>query len=421
MRSHVGFSALPGALLGLLTLMEGCTSQGPAPAPGPSSGLPPAVSRALLQRTPVDPALVAADDGLGFRLMNDLRLAKPGSNLVLSPLSLGLALDMAYAGAAGETRKAMTTALQLGPVAGAGPEEANAALQASLAPTDPGARLRVANSLWTRQGVPLPSFLALNETYYGAYVGDLAAAPAAVNAWAARQTQGQIPALLPPGCDCRKFDLLLVNTLCFNGTWRVPFQPALTGTGPFTRRDGSKVDCQLMHRTGLMAYSETSEYQAVRLGYGNGRFGMILVLPAPGVGLERVAAVGPVRCGAPAQALGHAVVQIALPRFSCGSSEQLRGPLTALGMGLAFDPAKADFSAMATVPQAILAVVHQARITVDEQGTLATAGTAVQMAPTAVLADPRPMVLDRPFLVAIVDQTTSAVIFLGQVADPSAS
>jgi serine protease inhibitor len=30
------------------------------------------------------------------------------------------------------------------------------------------------------------------------------------------------------------------------------------------------------------------------------------------------------------------------------------------------------------------------------------------------------MVLDRPFLVAITDQTTGAVIFLGQVMDPSA-
>jgi len=118
--------------------------------------------------------------------------------------------------------------------------------------------------------------------------------------------------------------------------------------------------------------------------------------------------------------MGSALVRLALPKFACSSEAQLKAPLTALGMGLAFDPERADFSAMATVPEAILAVVHKARIAVDERGTLAAAGSAVEVAPTAVPSGPQPMVLDRPFLVAITDQTTGAVIFLGQVMDPSA-
>lgn len=410
-RSFVPPAALAG--LGLLLLLQG----GPAAACAPD--LPSAVDRALQRGTPVDPALVAADNGLGFALANRLGAAQPASNLVCSPLSVALALDMAYAGAAGATREAMAGALRLGPVAEA-PEQANAALQAQFVPVDPEARLEVANSLWTRPGVALESFLALNRTYYGAFMGDLAGGADAVNAWAAGQTHGLVPALLGPGSDLAECDLFLANTVCFRGTWAAPFDPALSAPGRFTRRDGARVPCTFMNRTGLVGYRETDGFQAARLDYGSGRYGMLLLLPAPGVALEVLAAyLDPDSFKALAGALEPRAVQLVLPRFSCSYSGQLRGPLTDLGMGPAFDPAQADFSAMAAVPQAILAVAHTARIAVDERGTLAVAGTGLGMAPTSVLADPRPMVLDRPFLLAITDRVTGSVLFLGRVLDPS--
>jgi serpin B len=220
-----------------------------------------------------------------------------------------------------------------------------------------------------------------------------------------------------PGCD-----LLLVNTICFHGNWTVPFPPGLTAPGRFTRRDGSQVDCQMMHRTGFMRYAETAQYQAAWLSYGRDRFGMVLLLPAPGVALEALAAdLDAARFRTLVQSLEGAGVDLAMPRFGCSTSAELKEPLTALGMGPAFDPALADFSRMATLPQVLLAVVHKARIAVDEQGTLAAAGTGVVAGATSVPGLPRTMVLDRPFLLAITDQETGTVLFLGEMGDPAAS
>jgi serpin B len=241
-----------------------------------------------------------------------------------------------------------------------------------------------------------------------------------VNAWARRQTQGQVTTLLDTRSNCQAYDLLLVDALCFRGSWTVPFDPAWTEDGTFTRRGGARVACSLMHRTGIMDYVRTARYQAARLGYGRGRFGMVLVLPAPGVDLGELAAgLDPDSFKALAGSMDSVSVRLALPRFSCAFTGELRGPLTDLGMGLAFDPGRADFSAMAATPQVILGVVHQARIAVDELGTLAAAGSTVEMAPTSVLSHPRPMVLDRPFLLAITDRVTGSVLFLGRVLDPS--
>ena len=68
------------------------------------------------------------------------------------------------------------------------------------------------------------------------------------------------------------------------------------------------------------------------------------------------------------------------------------------------------------------AVIHQANITVDEEGTEAAAATAVVMVETALPEPEEPVVLtfDRPFTFWLRDRGTGAVLFAGRVNDPSA-
>ena len=83
----------------------------------------------------------------------------------------------------------------------------------------------------------------------------------------------------------------------------------------------------------------------------------------------------------------------------------------------------ADFSGITDAePLRIGAVAHKAYIDVDEHGTEAAAATAVVMAGMAAFRAPPPvtMVVDRPFLFAIIDTATSLSLFLGQVSHPGA-
>ena len=57
-------------------------------------------------------------------------------------------------------------------------------------------------------------------------------------------------------------------------------------------------------------------------------------------------------------------------------------------------------------------VIHQANIDVDEKGTEAAAATAVVMRATALPAEPVIMHVDRPFLFALRDVPTGAILFL---------
>ncbi len=81
----------------------------------------------------------------------------------------------------------------------------------------------------------------------------------------------------------------------------------------------------------------------------------------------------------------------------------------------------ADFSGITTEePLLISAVVHQADIDVDEQGTEASAATAVMMRAASLPLDVVDLTVDRPFLFALRDLETGAVVFLGRIADPTA-
>ncbi|HXI77999.1 MAG TPA: serpin family protein, partial [Steroidobacteraceae bacterium] len=101
--------------------------------------------------TPPDPALIAADNAFGLKLLKSLP-ADAAGNVVISPTSIAMALQIVYNGAKGPTQQAMAAALQLNALGRDQVNAANQALQASLANPGPQNQLTIANSLWVRHG-----------------------------------------------------------------------------------------------------------------------------------------------------------------------------------------------------------------------------------------------------------------------------
>jgi len=417
MRRHIG----TGSLLAL-ALLTTCSSiskrqDGPVVAALPADA-PSGVQQAQANGTPVDPAVVAAHNGTGLALFAEVRQGAPEANHVLSPLSLGLCLGMIYDGSSGSTRAGMAQAMHLGTLTPAQLDRGQAALMASLYTADPKVTFLIANSVWARTDV-LPSFLDGVRTWYGARTGTLEGAPATVNAWVSDRTQGKIPTLLDPALDCSGLDAILVNAIYFKGLWSTPFQASLTVPAPFTRADGTRVTVPMMNQEAPGSYGETSRMTLARLPYGNGRYGMVFVQPKDGVSLADVAAsLDAASWKVLTQSLASARLTISLPRFTCTWAAQLRSPLTRMGMGLAFDPARADFSAMASKPLYLDFVIQKTTVAVDESGTTASAATGGGLAPTS-LPLPRTVILDRPFLYAVQDASTGELLFFGQMMDPS--
>ena len=215
-----------------LAALSGCGGGGGAdsgaqsPPPAADSTLPPAVSAAVKSAAAVPPEIMAADNAFGLQVLDTL-VRQQASNTAISPTSLALALQIVYNGAAGTTQQAMAQTLQLGSLGTPQLNADNADLQAALLDPDPQTTLTIADSLWMHldNNPVLPAFISINQTYYGATVGDLAGAPDNINAWVATSTAGLITSIVPPG-DFKAVVAVIVNAIYFKGQWTGQMQDA---------------------------------------------------------------------------------------------------------------------------------------------------------------------------------------------------
>lgn len=364
-----------------------------------------------------------ADFGLGlFRQLAD---ARPDANVVVSPLSAGLALSMLANGAQGQTLAGIQQTLASGTDLD-GLNGTNAALAQALRNGD--VELAIANSLWARQGVPfLESFLQTNRRFYNAEVASLdfnsPAAAERINRWVSDNTSGRITRMVEPPID-GDVVMYLMNAVYFKGRWEEEFQASATRPMPFRSPRGT-VQRPMMTRADSYGYLDGEGFSAVRLPYRGGRFSMYVLLP------DASSNVAALRQRLTPQAwtewmggFGQREVRVVMPRYRVNVESRLNAPLAALGMADAFSPPQADFGAM--LPAQYLAgqnvYVSEAKqkvfIEVNEEGTEAAAVTGIEMRATSMPAPPIAFVVDRPFLLAIRDDQTGALLFIGQVNDP---
>jgi serpin B len=405
------------------------------PACGSGGGAPPvpiAQSSQPRNTTPVVPAADAsqlASDNRAFAvsLYQTLR-ASAGSddNLVFSPTSISIALAMLYNGAATDTATAIATALRFTlPL-----DRLNAAFDAvDLALTTPPAgadagtfKLSLADSIWAQQDLALsPPFLDALATDYGAGVNlvDFEKAPetarVAINGWVSNQTQGVIPMLLPMGSIDDSTRLVLANAVYFHGDWVTPFV-ANSPNGTFHAAAGDVTVPMMSSRSGNGMFWSGSGWTAAALPYDGNTTAMYLIVPDSGT-------FSTFEQGLTADALATMLVPaqqtfgaVSLPRFKFSLATSLADALSTLGMSVAFTAA-ADLSGVDGAHDLQLAaVIHQANIAVDEEGTTASAATGVIVGALSVEV---PLVVDRPFLFFIVHQPTNTLLFAGRVVDPS--
>ena len=208
---------------------------------------------------------------------------------------------------------------------------------------------------------------------------------------------------------------MLVNAVCFLGTWTTRFDPDETRPQAFTMGDGTTATVPFMHLVGASAaVAQRDGYQMLRLPYGEDeRYAMEILLPDHGVELPRLLASLDAAEWAAAVAALHPqhVTELALPTFELEWKARLNDALAALGMGSAFG---GGFRPMSPAEPFLGPVVQKTYIRVDEAGTEAAAVSGAAM-PSSAGGGFR---VDRPFAFTISDSETGTILFLGAVTDP---
>ena len=364
---------------------------------------------------PLDLRLVKADNEFAFKLLKQVAKEHPSGNTVISPISITLSLHMTYNGAAGSTREAMAKTLCLGGMTFGEINHANATLLDYVERPNSGIRLDTANSLWADKDIHFKQpFMEANKLSYRAEVATLdlrsPSAVPTVNAWVKRQTGGMIHEVVQ-SLDPEAI-LLLINATYFKGEWTYKFNKSNTDEMPFYLANGRQKRVPTMHQKGTFLYSHNDWPQIIRLPYGNGHISMYIMLPTNGFGGQHFHLAKWDELLSEMQEVED--IDVYIPRFQIRYSEDLKQALSSLGMGIAFDPARANLSGICPPPAWIGLVQHDVMIEVNESGTEAAAVTDTQ-----VFAGGHVFMANRPFFFAIRDDKTGLILFMGWVADPT--
>ena len=415
-----------GLATGLATGLAWC---GVAGAAGPDAN-PPAHEAPMGVDDPALRSSALAGNDFAFELLR--RSAPAGENAVISPLSVRHAMALAMVGAEGATLEELAAGLGMeGDEADA--HAALASLVAHAIAADPRARenlpeVSFASRIWLQHGYALADgYETRVGSAYGAafesidFGADPERARTEVNGWIEDQTRNRIQNLLPGGSVSEQTRLILSNAVYLNATWSRQFFRDSTRDGTFTLAGGQQVRTPMMHQTAWFRHRITGQYQAIEMGYVGSDLAMLVVMPTRRPLEAFEASMDAEAWAAIVDDLVGGEVVLTMPKFEQRQMADVGSSLEAMGMERAFTP-DAEFGRMAShEPVMIGGVFHGAFIRVDEAGTEAAAATAISMpagaAPGEYVPPPR-LTIDKPFLFAIRDTTTGAIVFLGRVMDP---
>jgi len=369
------------------------------------------------------------DEGLSFsmKLFSEVLKESGGAdNVIVSPLSLNIALAMVWNGADGDTRDAIQEAIGMSRFPA---DEVNAyfkKLTEALLKTDPSTKLALANSIWANKAFPFKqTFYDLNSAWYDAKVSVLdfsdASTPTVINNWCSDNTNGLIKEMITEiPADAIMY---LLNALYFKGIWSdgAGFVKKDTKDEPFQKSDGKSVTVSMMSQHSIQLCFADEKLSLAALPYGNGAFRMVFILPASGTVEELAEQL--TEDGYLASCLENAYsydLNLYIPKFKIEYEADMNAPLKALGMEIAFDMDKADFTGMSDLRGVYISKVKQkAYIDVNEEGTEAAAVTSVEMSFTSAgPTTPRTFRADRPFIYLIQETSTGVILFAGKTGEP---
>lgn len=350
------------------------------------------------------------------------------TNVVISPYSVSTALAMTYNGAVGKTKNEMQQVLGYEGLSDESVNKQSASLSKSLMQVDPLSELAVANALFAKQDAVFnQNFINTNRKYYNAKLEALNFANAnnyainKINDWVKENTKGKIPTILDKVP--KDVILYLVNAIYFKGTWLNEFKKSETQTADFKLANGTTKSVQMMNRSAKMLHLQGDNFQAVMLPYKDNRLQMCIFLPSQNSNITSlIARFNEQSWQQWLSKFSNKQGHLALPRFKVEYKAELSKVLKEAGMPCAFNEDCADFKKMIDQDVFISRVLHRTYLEVNEKGTEAAAATAVEMMPRGAFVNPTPpfnMICDRPFVIAIRDQRTGAILFMGAIVDPA--
>ncbi|XP_046668943.1 serine protease inhibitor 88Ea-like [Homalodisca vitripennis] len=373
--------------------------------------------------------LLDSEMQFSLELLQKVNSLHPSENIFLSPSSVYNALLLAYFVSANHTEASMKQALYL-------PENQDKldtigayqlekyyqklrAFKNSL-----NYQLSSANRMFisNEQNVrPCMMRLFNDEIEIADFTNNLTATVGRINSWVSGETRNNINDLLSSDSLTSNTNLVLVNAAYFRGLWKNQFSPSDTKETEFKTANGTNVPVMMMSIESEFSHllEEKLEADVLELPYEGDNISLFILMPLD----PSPTAIQVLLNKTDANILRDIInrtytisnqVSVAIPKFSSDQSLELTPVLESMGIGDLFE-SSADLSTLTGAPGLRLdSVIHKAKITVDEEGTEASAATAIFANRFAVNS----FIANRPFVYFLLEKKLNMILFVGVFNSP---
>ena len=379
--------------------------------------------------------VVKANNDLGMKLFNALASEEAGKNMMISPLSISIAMAMVTNGATDESLDEMKEVLGFGEMELPDVNEQFKQLIASLVEADKDMVLEIADSVWMDDAFApdvKQDFVDVLKEFYDAafFTEDFQdeATAGKINSWVSEKTHEKIDKIIDQIAP--NTIMYLINAIYFKAAWTTSFDKESTYEGVFMLSDGSESKADYMgfsyDQEVPEFYSYTSDwgdengYSVVRIPYGRGVFAFYGIVPNPDNKTNIDDFIGKIAedgFDSYISQLEERDFHVQLPKFKFAYDKSLVDVFKSLGMKKAFE--EGALMNIAGEPHApfISDIYHKTFVEVNEAGTEAAAVTVVEVGENAM---PSGFYANRPFVFVIRDDRTGSVLFIGKVENPKA-
>ncbi len=370
--------------------------------------------------------LIRINNTFGFEFFKKVNeISGTDVNMMVSPLSVSMALGMTRNGAAGGTLEAMTNTLGFAGMSDSEINQSYKYITETFSSLDPKVKMQIANSIWycNTFSVEQP-FVLTNQQYFDASVYPLdfskPSAVQTINNWVNEKTNKLIPEIIDqiPA----EAVMYLVNAVYFKGQWRYQFDKDKTLQKPFYLAGGTELQVPAMIQHETLSYYKGSGFEAIELPYNQGNFNMDVILPEAGKTVnDIIPMLSQENWNFWSQQFRETDIQLQLPKFKYEYEEKKMKPILAdMGMEIAFSD-YADFTRINLAGGITISrVLHKTYIETNEEGTEAAAATTVEIGYTTIGPDqPYYFTINRPFIYFIREKSSGTILFIGTVMNPN--
>jgi serine protease inhibitor len=342
-------------------------------------------------------------------MMERFTKEKNSENIVFSPMSIIMLLGMAADAVSGKSREEILNVVG----GGMAYDEFMGTIKSLQADMSYSKSLMSSNAVCVKENISGSIEKAYIERLKEIFDGRLFASENLiqdVNAWVREKTRGMITDVMDESM--KHIVACLMNAIAFESDWLEQYEESDIYEDDFHSADGKVSKVQMMDSTEEI-YVEDDFFAGFIKPYKDEKYALMALLPKKKGRAFMLQAIKQIDLSKMYAGAVNKTVYASMPEFNADFGENLTELCKNLGVNTVFTP-EADFSPMSTEWLMIDSIIHKAHIEVDRKGTKAAAATMAFMVCGCIPnMDGETVILNRPFVYAIMDTKMGLPIFAG--------